>query len=81
MNFVAVTLFTQQVFHLECLLLIQIKSQSGIAYKSVAYKRNHLALLFSPKNGDCHNRGELFKEGGFKPSTHYDIELLKGGML
>ena len=35
--FVAVMLFTQQVFHLECLLLFQIKSQSGVAYKSVVY--------------------------------------------
>ena len=31
--------FTQQVFHLECLLLFQIKSQPGVAYKSVVYKK------------------------------------------
>ena len=39
MNFVAAMLFTQQVFHLECLLLFQIKSQPGFAYKSVDYKK------------------------------------------
>ena len=42
MDSVAVMLFNQQVFHLECFLLIvllfQIKSQSVIAYKSVVYK-------------------------------------------
>ena len=45
MNFVAEMLFTQQVFHLKlkCLLLFQIKSQPGVAYKSVDYKK---ALLF-----------------------------------
>ena len=32
-------LFTQQDFHLECLLLFPIKSQSGVAYESVDYKR------------------------------------------
>ena len=33
-------LFTQQVLHLECLLLLQIKSQPGVAYKkSVDYKK------------------------------------------
>ena len=32
-------LFTQQVFHLECLLLFQIKSQPGVAYESVYYKK------------------------------------------
>ena len=39
MDFVAVMLFTQQVFHLECLLLFQIKSQPGVAYKSVDFKK------------------------------------------
>ena len=38
MGFVAVMLFTQQVFRLEC-LLFQIKSQRGVAYKSVDYKK------------------------------------------
>ena len=33
-------LFIQQVFHLECLLLIQIKSQPGVVYKSVVYKKS-----------------------------------------
>ena len=32
MDFLAVMLFTKQVFHLECLLLFQIKSQPGVAY-------------------------------------------------
>ena len=39
MDFVAAMLFTQEVFHLECLLLFWIKCQSGVAYKSVVYKR------------------------------------------
>ena len=39
MDFAAVMFFTQQVFHLECFLLLRIKSQPGIAYKSVAYKK------------------------------------------
>ena len=33
MDFVAAMLFTQQVFHLECLLLFRIKSQPGVGYK------------------------------------------------
>ena len=32
-------LFTQQVFHLECLLLFQIQFQPAVAYKSVDYKK------------------------------------------
>ena len=32
-------LFTQQVFHIECLLFFQIESQPGVAYKSVDYKK------------------------------------------
>ena len=40
MGFVAVMLFTQQVIHLECLLLIRIKSQPGVIYKSVVYKKS-----------------------------------------
>ena len=32
-------LFTQLVFHLECLLLFQIKSQPGVGYKSTVYKK------------------------------------------
>ena len=32
-------LFIQQVFHLECLFLFHIKSQSGVAYKSFDYKK------------------------------------------
>ena len=47
MDFVAVMLFTQQLFHLECLLFIRIKSQSGVAKKSAVYKKKHLTLLFS----------------------------------
>ena len=57
MDFVAVMLLTQQVFHLECLLffnsfcylrLFQIKSQPGVAYKSVVYK-NHVTLFIFEK--------------------------------
>ena len=45
MDFVAIMHFTQQVFHLQC-LLCQIKSQpGGGAYKSVDYKK-HLTLFF-----------------------------------
>ena len=48
MDFVAVMLFTQQVLNLECLLLFQIKSQPGVAYESVFYKKafNLLFLVF-----------------------------------
>ena len=31
-------LFTQQVFDLECLLQLHIKSQPGVTYKNVVYK-------------------------------------------
>ena len=40
MDFVAVMLFTEQVFHLECLVLFRIKSQPGVAYKSVVHKNS-----------------------------------------
>ena len=33
-------LFTQEVFHLECLILFWIKSQPGVAHKSVVYKKS-----------------------------------------
>ena len=46
MDFVAVMLFTQQVFHLKYLLLFQIKSQPGVLYKSIDYKK-YLMLFFS----------------------------------
>ena len=36
MDFVAVMLFSQQVFHLECLLFFWTKSQPGVAYKKKA---------------------------------------------
>ena len=39
MYFVTVMFFTQQVFYLKCLLLFQIKSQPGVAYKSVDHKK------------------------------------------
>ena len=39
MDFVAVMLFNQQVFHLGCLLIFQIKYHLGIAYQSVDYKK------------------------------------------
>ena len=39
MNFVTAMLFTQQVSHLEYLLLFWIKSHPGVSYKSVVYKK------------------------------------------
>ena len=50
MDFVAVMLFTQQLFHLECLLLFQIKSQLGVAYKSAVYKKAFNVVFESSKN-------------------------------
>ena len=38
MDFIAVMLFTHQVFHLEYYLLFRIKSEFGVAFKSVGYK-------------------------------------------
>ena len=49
MDFVTVMLFTQQVFHLEC-LLFRTKSQPGVAYESVACKRAFNVALRSSKN-------------------------------
>ena len=45
MTFVAVMLFTQQIFHLDCLLLFWIKSQLGVAYKSIIYKKKQLTFF------------------------------------
>ena len=50
MDFVAVILFTQQVFHLECSLLFRIKSQPGVAYKSVVYKKACNVVFKSSEN-------------------------------
>ena len=50
MDFAAVMLFTQQVFHLEFLLLFRIKSQPGVAYKSVDYKKTFNVVLKSSEN-------------------------------
>ena len=44
MDVVAVMLFTQQVFHFECLLLFWIKSQPAVVYKSVVYKNIQRSL-------------------------------------
>ena len=49
MDFVVVMVFTKQVFYLSCSLLFQIKSQFGVAYKSVVYKRTFNILLKSSK--------------------------------
>ena len=49
MDFVAVMLFTKQVFHLECLLLCRIKSQPDVAYKRFVYKRTFNVILKSSK--------------------------------
>ena len=51
MDFVAVMFLTQQVFHLECLLLFRIKSQSDVACKSVIYKKVLSVVFRSSKNG------------------------------
>ena len=50
MDFAAVMLFTQQVFHLEFLLLFRIKSQPGVAYKSVDYKKTFNVVFKSSEN-------------------------------
>ena len=50
MDFVEVMLFTQQVFRLECLLLFWIKSQPGVAYKTVVYKKVFNHVFKSSKN-------------------------------
>ena len=44
MDFIAAMLFTQQVFHLECLLLFQIKSQPCVTYKSVDFKNKEITF-------------------------------------
>ena len=55
MDFVAVMVFTQQVFRLECyfdsfwylrLLLFGIKSQPGVAYKNIFYKKACDVVVF-----------------------------------
>ena len=48
MEFAAVMLFIQKVFHLECLLLIRMISQPGVAYKSIVYKKS--IQTYSSKN-------------------------------
>ena len=50
MDFVAVMLFNQQVFHLEYLLLFWIKSHPGVAYKSVVHKRTFNVVFNSSEN-------------------------------
>ena len=51
MDFVAIILFKQQVYHLQCLqsfdsfcylrlLSFRIKSQASVAYQNVAYKKS-----------------------------------------
>ena len=47
MDFAAGMVFTQQVFHLECLLLFQIKSQHGVAYKNIDFE-NAFNVIFQP---------------------------------
>ena len=49
-GFLAVMLFTQQVFHLECYYYFEIKSQPDVAYKSVCYKRAFNVIFQSSKN-------------------------------
>ena len=43
-------LFTQQFIHLECLLLIQIKTHPDVAYKSVDYKKAFNVVFQSSKD-------------------------------
>ena len=53
MDFVQVMLFTHHVFHLDfrlLLLLFQIKSQPGVAYKSVVYKKAFNLIFKFSKN-------------------------------
>ena len=69
MDFVAVMLFTQQVFHLECLLLIQIKSQTLFSislrrYCQKSFAKNGGLDKIYLKRGDDHNRGKYLKKGG-----------------
>ena len=45
-DFVALMLFTQQVFHLECLLLFRLNLRMVLLMKVLIIKR-HLMLLFS----------------------------------
>ena len=60
MDFVAVMLFTQQVSNLECLFFfwlilildfVLIKSQSGVGYKSVPYKKS-MQRCFQPSKNE-----------------------------
>ena len=52
MEFVAIMLFSQQVFHLECflLLLFRIKSQPGVACIGIFYKTNIEHCFLVSKN-------------------------------
>ena len=54
MDFVQVMLFTHHVFHLDfrllLLLLFRIKSQPGVAYKSVVYKKAFNLIFKFSKN-------------------------------
>ena len=40
MDFVAVMVFTEHFFQVEYLLLFRVKSQPGVAYKNVVYKKS-----------------------------------------
>ena len=71
MNFVAVMLFTQQVFHLECLLSFLIKSQHCVAYKSVDYKKVFNVVFQSSKS----------EEITFPHETHIVILYFIGTIL
>ena len=72
MDFVAVMLFTQQVFHLECLLLIQIKSQTLFSislrqYCQKSFAKNGGLDKIYLKRGNDHNRGECLQKRGSNP--------------
>ena len=71
MDFVAVMLFAQQVFHLECLfiyfysfwylrlLLFWIKPQPGVAYKCCLWKRKCWGVRKKYKKGVVYRRWSL----------------------
>ena len=61
------------------LLLHSIKSQPGVVYKSVAYKKEYNDVLQSSKHEETLEK--IYKErgdghiGGFKPSAHDGLTL------
>ena len=75
MDFVTVMPFTQQVFPLECLLLFQIKSQSGVTIKVLFIKKAFNIGFRSSKNE------EFFCLSGISFGQHCQKRLTKSGVL